>query len=323
MRYFFIMNPGSGGGKSEKKIKKILAVLDNMKINYDYKLTNCLEDACCLSLEANKKGYDVITAVGGDGTINRVINGFYDSGGKKISNSKLAVIHTGTSPDFCKSYCIPQEINQALNTLFAGKSKRISLGKITYTPIYDKNLKGMPLKNCENVRTGYFACCANIGIGASVARAANSGIRKYLGDFVGTFVALLQTLLYYRTGSFTVSLDGERKTYGNVCNIAVGKTTYIASGIKVKNELSAVDDRFYNLIIKELGLTDLIGVIRKIYSGKRFVNSKTTSLVYAKAIEVYGSVSNPEIEFDGDPRGYLPCIIETAHDYLELICEVF
>ena len=116
MRYFLIMNPGSGGEKSREKFKQILAFFNKNKLDFDYKLTDTLEDAYHLSVEANKNGDEVIIAVGGDGTINRVINGFYDPLGRRISGSKLAVIHTGTSPDFCKSYNIPLEVDRALNT---------------------------------------------------------------------------------------------------------------------------------------------------------------------------------------------------------------
>ena len=325
MRYFLIMNPGSGGG-SREKVKKILASFHQNRLEFDYKLTDTLEDAYTLSVEGNIKGYDVIVAVGGDGTINRVINGFYDPLGRRISSSKLGVIHTGTSPDLCKSYNIPLDIEQALNTVFAGKSQQISIGKITYTSVYDKGLEGQSLqplsmKN-ENVQTSYFACCANIGLGAAVARSANSGIRNYIGDFAGTFVSLIKTLLKYRPNNFSVSFDGQIQVLENVYNIAVGKTTYIASGIKVKNQLNPKDRRFYTLIIKDIGFTDWIGVIRKIYSGKRFVNNKTMSLQYASSIEVYGNSRNPELEFDGDPRGFLPCVIETAQDPIDLICEI-
>lgn len=324
MRYFLIMNPASGGEKSRDKFKKILAVLSKNSIDFDYKLTETLEDAYSLSVEANKNGCDVIIAVGGDGTINRVINGFYDPWGRRISTSKLAVIHTGTSPDFCKSYNIPLETDQALKTVLAGKSTKIAIGKITYASVYDKGLDGQPLsRENENAQTGYFACCANMGLGASVARRANGGIRKYLGDLAGTFVSLVKALLNYQPGSFSVSIDGQKQALENVYNIAVGKTTYIASGIKVKNDLSSGDKRFYNLVIKEIGFTDWPGVIRKIYSGKRFVNNSAMSLQYSRVTEIYGSSRNHEVEFDGDPRGFLPCIIETAPDPLDLICEVY
>jgi diacylglycerol kinase family enzyme len=322
MRYFLIMNPGSGGG-SREKVEKILAVFYENRLEFDYKLTDTLEDAYTLSVEGNKKGYDVIVAVGGDGTINRVINGFYDPLGRRISSSRLGVIHTGTSPDFCKSYHVPLEIEQALLTLFAGKSGQISLGKITYSYAYDQGLDDQPLsKNNENLQTSYFACCANIGLGADLARSANSGIRKYIGDLAGTFVSLIKTLLQYQPSNFSVSFDGQKQVLINVFNIAVGKTTYIASGIKVKNDLSPGDSRFYTMTIKNIGFANWASVIRKIYSGKRFVNNNTMSLQYASSIEVFGNSRNPELEFDGDPRGFLPCVIETAQDSLDLICEV-
>ena len=322
MKYLLIINPGSGGG-SREKVQKILAIFQKKGVEFDYKLTDTLEDAYTLSVEGNQKGYETIVAVGGDGTINRVINGFYNPMGKRISRSKLGVIHTGTSPDLCKSYQVPLDLEPALNTVFAGKSMKIIIGKITYTKVYDMELEGLPLcKENKDLQTSYFACCANIGLGASVARNANSGVRKYLGDFAGTFVSLLKTLLTYKAVNLSVSYDGQQQELVKVYNIAVGKTTYIASGIKVKNELTASDNRFYSLVVKDIRWADLAGVLRQIYSGKRFVNNKTMSLQYASRVEVYGNRVNSELEFDGDPRGFLPCVIEAALDPLDLICEV-
>ncbi|TGE36325.1 diacylglycerol kinase [Desulfosporosinus fructosivorans] len=325
MRYLLIMNPGSGGG-SKEKVEKILTIFQQSRLEFDYKLTDTLEDAYTLSVEGNTKGYDVIVAVGGDGTINRVINGFYDSEGRRISSSKLGVIHIGTSPDLCNSYNIPLDIEQALNTVFAGKSQEISIGKITYTCAYDQGLEGQPIqplsKINRNVQTSYFACCANFGLGASVARSANSGIRKYIGDYAGTFASLIKTLFEYKPNHFSVRFDGQSEVLEKVYNISVGKTTYIASGIKVKNQLTLGDKRFYALTIKEIGWADWFNVLLKLYRGKRFGNTKSMSLQYASSIEVYGNSKNPEIEFDGDPRGFLPCVIETARDPLDLICEV-
>ena len=81
MRYFLIFNPGSRGGKSRKKLDYILETLDKSNINYNYEITKSLEDAYQLSVQANKKDYDIIVAIGGDGTINNVLNGFFDSAG--------------------------------------------------------------------------------------------------------------------------------------------------------------------------------------------------------------------------------------------------
>lgn len=323
MRYFLIMNPGSKGGKSSKKFQRVFDILDKNNINYDYKITSSLEDAYTFSVEANQKGYDVIVAMGGDGTINRVINGFYDNSGRRIFGSKFAVIYTGTSPDFCKSYHIPIKIDQAVKVLLCGKSKKIQIGKITHASMYDKSLHGQPVPiNNYNMRISYFACCANIGLGALLARNANSGIRKFIGDYAGTFVSLIKTLIEYNPCNFIVCFDGKRQIVEKVYNIAVGRTTFIASGIKVRNNLSPGNRCFYNLIIKNMRFVNLMGILKKVYSGRKFVNNHIISLQYAKTIEVYGNNENSELEFDGDPRGFLPCLIEAAQDSLDLICEV-
>ncbi|MGI6066667.1 MAG: diacylglycerol/lipid kinase family protein [Bacillota bacterium] len=323
MKYFLIMNPASGGGKSKEKISQILAAFKKRGIDFHHQLTNHLEDAYQLSLDANQKGYDVVVAVGGDGTINRVINGFYDASGRRISQAKLGVIHTGTSPDFSKSYRVPLDVNEAIETVLKGKTRKIFIGKITCARYWDKRLDRRLLGHQqENVQHRFFACCANIGLGASVARIANSGVRKYLGDTGGTFFALIQTLFHYRPGTFVISSDGEQKVLEKVYNISIGKTNYIASGIKVNHNLMSLDDRFYQLIVKNIKLSDWMSVIKKIYSGKKFTNNETVSLHYAKVIEVQGNSKNGEVEFDGDPAGYLPCRIETAPDPIDLISEV-
>lgn len=322
MRYFFILNPGSKGGKSGKKFNKIFQLLDKNKIDYEFKATNSLEDAYDYSVYANKKGYDIVVAVGGDGTINRVLNGFYDDEGKRISNAKFAVIYTGTSPDFCKSYNIPIQLDKAVDTLLKNKSRRITIGRIVHHISYDETLDKKALNiNDPKIIVSYFACCANVGVGPHIARSANSGIRKYIGDFFGTFISLIKTIIQYKPNDFTINFDGKIQTLKKVFSLSIGRTTYIASGIKVKNDLSFDDNSFYNLLVKNMGLLNLVGVFRKIYSGEQFENDSIISLQYAEHIEIYGNSQNSEIEFDGDPRGFLPCTIESAQDTLDLICE--
>jgi len=315
MRYFLIMNPSSKGGKSRKLFNRIFEALDNRKIEYSYEITNSPDRAYELSKLAGMQNFDVIVAVGGDGTINRVLNGLFDSSGKRISKSRFGVIYTGTSPDFCKSYGIPISLDGAINTLINMHEKEIQIGKIVFSKSdhkgYDQKTEQMTEKT-----TQYFACCANIGIGAQVARIANSGIRKYLGDYGGTFIALIRSLISYRPASFKVSIDGVAHRFDRVCNIFIGKTYYVASGLKVRNELECLDDRFYCLVVQNINLINLFGILNAIYTGKQIKNSKAAKLLYGKNIEISGM---SEIEFDGDPAGFLPCSIEMATDTIRLI----
>ena len=104
MKCFFIINPQSRNGRSGKMTDRLISLCKDTGIDGEYALTTSLGHAFELSQKANRESYDAVVAVGGDGTINRVLNGFYNEKGRRLSNAKMCVIHTGTSPDFCKSY---------------------------------------------------------------------------------------------------------------------------------------------------------------------------------------------------------------------------
>ncbi len=319
MKYFLIMNPGSKGGQSKKYFNKIFDAFNKAKIDYDYKYTTELEDAYTYSVEANKAAYNVIVAVGGDGTINSVLNGFFDLKGELISNSKMGVIYTGTSPDFCKSYNIPQKTDDAIKTLLENYSRQVYIGKLLCSTENDKSLNDSDASEIKSPKLRYFGCCTNIGLGATLARKANNGIRKYLGDTIGTFLSLIGTLVVYKANDFVVKKDEKKHTISNLYNLSVGRTKFIASGIKVHNKISYFEKRFYCLTARKPNLFNLPSLIKKVYSGKEFNNTEILSLDYCNKIEVLGNCKNPEVELDGDPIGYLPCKIETSIDKLDLI----
>lgn len=283
-RYYFIMNPGSKGGNSGKRLEAIHGLLSRTGIDYDYCVTKSLADAFEMSVKANLNGYGTIVAVGGDGTINRVINGFYDKDGVRLSNAKFGVIYTGTSPDFCKSYNIPLDTEKAVDILTKGNSRPVGTGRIEFED-----------------KVKYFACCANIGLGAELARNANGGVRKIFGDTAGTFLALIKTLCTYKP--IDITLNG--RELAHIYNISVGKTYYVASGLKIKNKLDIADERFYVLKIQG----KLLSLMRKMYGGSEL------ELDYESKITVTGC---GEVEFDGDEGGQLPCIITPA-EHLEVI----
>jgi diacylglycerol kinase family enzyme len=322
MKYFLIFNPGSRNGQSEKLISRIRRLLNDRKVDYEYGITESLQDAYLLSQKANLSGYDVVVAVGGDGTINKVLNGFYDDSGLRVSKARLGVIYTGTSPDFCKSYCAPYvNIERSIDVLLVDNTTKIQIGKITLAKKIQPELNEQTVQNDSNFIIRYFSCCANIGLGASVARYANSGIRKIAGDNLGTFSALIKAFMSYRPSELSISFNGEEELLSRLYNLSVGKTFHIASGIKVKNSLVEGDDSFYALIVRNVGWMKVPYCLKSIYSGKEIPNSDTVYIKYAKNIEVYGNSDTPEVEFDGDPQGFLPCRIEMAKDKLELIHE--
>lgn len=94
----------------------------------------------------------------------------------------------------------------------------------------------------------------------------------------------------------------------------------IASGIKVPID-PKMNDRFYVMGASDIRISNVLGLFRKVYSGKEFKNDKTLWLGYSHRIEVQNQLYNPDIEFDGDPAGFLPCSISAANDSLEIFVE--
>lgn len=315
MKCFLILNPGSRAGSSKKKFDKIFRILSSSGIQYNYKITEKLEDAYTFSLQANSEDYDAIIAVGGDGTINNVINGFYDKDGKKISKAAFGVIYTGTSPDFCKSYKIPLKLEDAINIIVNAKKQKIKIGKIKFCQSINKD--EIPLSEVQNSIVKYFACCVNIGLGATLARRANSGIRKYFGDFFGTFYSLIATIAHYKSAEYICKYNGQEKSIRKCYNLSIGITPLIASGIKVPRQPDFVN-QFYLMGACNLNWLNIIGVFRKIYSGKPFKNDSSLWIDYSDSIEISNNIKNPDIEFDGDPAGFLPCSINFVQNDLDI-----
>lgn len=319
MTLYLIINPKAKDGRSRKLTSHIFSRLNALEVSYQYKIIDDIEEATQHAFWANKEGYDIIVAVGGDGTIRAVLNGFFDDEGRRLSSAAMGVIYTGTSPDFCKSYNIPTQIDEAIDTLLKNHTKEITVGRISFSKVNDPRLSHISLANSTTSKTEYFGCCANIGLGAKVARKANSGIRKYLGDFPGTLISLIVSIAKYTPSNQFVELNNMSHSISRLYNLSVGKTQYIASGIKVFHKLDPDSKQLYCITARDFTLFSLPGILRKAYSGKEFKNSDKFKIEYTDEIKISGNAINPEIELDGDPAGYLPCQIDIARDCLTLV----
>jgi diacylglycerol kinase family enzyme len=308
MNCFFIINQHSRNGRSGRRTRELFNLLKDNGLTYSHAFTKSLDHARLLSKKANLEGAENIIAVGGDGTINKVLNGFFDEHGHRLSRAKMGVIHTGTSPDFCKSYGIPRSLDTAVQSIKKGMTSLVRIGMIQC-----RVSPGQPSGPL------FFGCCANIGLGASLARAANGGIRKYAGDTAGTLLSLILLLLRYHPAMVSLAIDDKRREISRMYDIAIGRTRYIASGIQVQHSLGPLDPRLYAVTVRNLSPFNLIPVLNILYGVKPIPPSRSDiSLDYGNRIEIAGD-SSIEVECDGDPAGYCPCTITTAPDPLELI----
>lgn len=226
---------------------------------------------------------DVAVAVGGDGTINLVINGIMNAPRPKA----LGVLYAGTSPDFCLYHGIPVEPEESLRTLMEGHTAQIDLGEVT----------------TDGFR-GWFASSCNIGLGAPVAACSNA-LRRYLGDTMGTLAAALRAILVTPRFDLEIAVDGENPVaFKQVRNLTILKNPLIASGLRLDLPVEPDDGLMHAVVIPSLDLHALAGLYRgRLPAGATVLTGRRFSIRTDRPVPV---------EYDGDPQ--------PAHTPVEIAC---
>lgn len=201
MAAYLIMNPTAKSGKSKSRWDNLFELLKQHGVVYEVGESQYPGHSIELAYNAAlSEKYSSIVAVGGDGTINEVLNGICSTRDKIDSLPPLGILYTGTSPDICKYHNIPLHMEDAVKLLKSGRSKTVDIGEVEHV------WRG-------EMTTRYFLCSVNLGIGAAVADGSNSGLRKYLGDFLGTMVSILRSVIKHKNADFRCTVDGKERLF--------------------------------------------------------------------------------------------------------------
>lgn len=291
-----IMCPTSKSGKGKRHWSYWQGCLDKAGLSYSCVETHYPGHAYEIAQQAN----DTVIAVGGDGTINEVLNGVLTSKNPQA----MGVLYSGTSPDFCRFHNIPAPPAESIQTLFAGVSNKVDVIKIEYH------------SQDNSCITKYFACSCNIGLGADVARFANRN-RKIFGDITGTFLGLMRAIVFHKPNNLQITIDGQEHLLQKCNHLMIIKNPHIASGLKLQLDIKNNDGKGYVLAICNKSKMGLLKLLPGIYTGK-IASSKNIFIKPFTQIEV-SSKKRIEIEFDGDPQGYLPVKAHILACHLDLI----
>ena len=303
---FLIFNPSSKSYQGQKKWPAIFERMNKSSIVWSYAMTQGHLDGQRLAFEAAQKGFDAVIAVGGDGTINEVISGISAYKEKDSSSqTRFGVIYTGTSPDFCAWHSLSLEPDVIMNSIFSGKTRNIDLCKIEHF-----------CTQSQSRVSRFFSCSANFGLGAEIARGANSGLREKFGDGLGTFLSMIKAIAGYKPVSFNLIADGKKLKFDSVQNIFAGKNPNIASGIKLKLDISDNDGKMFVVVLSGISRFRLLPLLPSVYTGgicKRF------KPIFCSKLEITTDNNVGEVEYDGDPQGTLPASISVKPSFLPLL----
>lgn len=227
MKYIFIINPNSGNVILDKIKANIRKAMDGL--DYEIKETKSPNHATRIALKYKDEENAVVYSVGGDGTLNEVINGL--AGGK----CKLGIIPCGSGNDFYKSL-----------DKYSKKESTIDLGIIN-----DKF---------------YFVNIASVGFDAEVCNEAN--LIKEKGRFKKTayYLGIIKTFLKFRFKSYHITCN-EKEYNEKYTIIAICNGRYYGGGFQIAPLASFDDDLFDVYLASKMGRLKLINIFMKLMKG--------------------------------------------------------
>jgi diacylglycerol kinase (ATP) len=240
-----------------------------------------------LARRAAEQEAELLVVVGGDGTLNEVVNGVLAAG----SSPELAVLPLGTGMDFGRTYGIPSRFEDAVRVAVDGTTRTIDAGRVRY-------------RWGEGEDERYFANVASVGMSAAVARRAD-GMTKVLGGRITFFYALVRVFLGWENTDLTVTIDGQPEPRrGRMHDVLVANGQYHGGAMWLAPEASPDDGLFDVLLIGDVTKMDFLTAVGKIYRGTHLAHPKV-DLLRGAGVAVDAPVALP-IETDGENVGTTP-----------------
>jgi len=282
-----IVNPVAGAGGTTKKWPQIKAQLKSIGLRFEHDLTEAPGHAIELARSAVKKGYELVVSVGGDGTINEIVNGLYDSG--SLREVALGIISTGTGHDYIRTIGIPGDCKKACQCLTNPRKLTVDLGVVEYAN------NGRPAKRL-------FVNFAGMGFDAEIVKATTQRFKAF-GSLPSYLLGLLTTLIFYQNKRVSIKLDGQTEDR-KVCLILLGNGKYGGGGMLATPHADLMDGLLDVLIIDDLSKPDLLWSLPRVYRGTHLTHPKVT-LRKVREIEIQ-PIEEMFLQADGELLGEIP-----------------
>jgi len=305
-RTVLIVNPKSQGGRLGKRWTEIADTIGRA-FPFDEAITQGPGDATRLAREALKAGAERVVAIGGDGTINEVVNGFFDDRGAPIApDASFAVIPFGTGGDFRRTLQLPTELADAAAVIAANQRRRIDVGRLELTTPSGGRAVRM------------FANIASFGVSGVVDRLVNESGKK-LGR-LSFLAASARATWSYKNQRVQLVFDGKDRVEATINTVAIANGRYFGGAMMVAPNAEVDDGAFDVIAMGDFGFGDLLASGRRLFNGTHLTMDKVTArrakVVDAEPIEPSAVV---ELDIDGENLGRLPARFEIVASALWVV----
>jgi diacylglycerol kinase (ATP) len=284
------VNPASDNGVTGRRWPELAHRAAALGLTGDTLLSERPGHLSELAEQAAHDGAPLVVAVGGDGTLNEVVNGLVRGGG----GPELATIPIGTGMDFVRTYGIPHSFEGAVRTAVDGATRSVDVGRVSF-------------RTWAGAEAERYVCnVGSVGMSAAVAQRAN-GMSKALGGKATFFYALVRVFLAWQNTVIDVDLDGRRRS-ARMHDVIVANGQYHGGAMWLAPEAQPDDGLFDVLLIGDVTKADFATTAPKLYRGTHLAHPKV-DLERARVVTVDAAEVLP-IELDGEQVGTTPARFE-------------
>jgi diacylglycerol kinase (ATP) len=288
----FIVNPIAGSGRAHGIVPRIEAWLRERGIDGRMVETSEAGHAERLAASASGAGHDRVVAVGGDGTMQEVINGLLSSGAAADRRApEMAIVPAGRGNDMARSVRLPIDPMACLP---------IALGAVTHP--FDVGLATNP----DGSRR-YFGAAGGVGFDAAVAYTMAVRRRFWMRGEPGYFLATLNELRRYRNSELSITLSGQgtdRVVSQRFLFVAFANGPYYGGGMQICPDAKTDDGWLDVCLVGDLSRLAALRELPGIYQAKHLRNPKV-EIVHARSVHIEGTPAT-RVHLDGEPFGSVP-----------------
>ncbi|MCU0689862.1 MAG: YegS/Rv2252/BmrU family lipid kinase, partial [Polyangiaceae bacterium] len=251
-------------------------------------------------------GVDIIAVVGGDGTLNEVVQAYLDPRGEPRPGPDLGVIPIGTGCDFKRSIGLSGDIQEAVHRLRDTTPRSLDMGVMELVDFQDRPC----------VRA--YINITSFGMGGVADRLVNE-TPKWLGGKACFFVGSFRAMLKYRNAHVRVRVDGDVLIDGPIFNVAMANGRYFGGGMMIAPDADLSDGQLDVVCLGDLSRTEAIALSSKIYRGGHVGLSKV-SVARGRVVEADPMRPREEVllDMDGETPGKLPIRVRAVQGHLRV-----
>ncbi|MDF2950867.1 MAG: hypothetical protein K0S18_450 [Anaerocolumna sp.] len=292
--YHFIVNPHSRSKKGIEVWNVVQRELKNQNVPYEVYYTRNVLHATEIAGQICSNGSDVkkIIILGGDGTVNEVINGIPD-----FDKVLLGYIPSGSSNDLARSLCLPKDPLESLNRILSPRNfKYVDIGVISID-----NTMGNPIQSRK------FAVSTGTGFDAAICEEIlQTNLKSTLNKFgLGKFSYLIVAIKQLLTAPFlqgTVTIDGNvTKKYKDILLITSMIHKFEGGGLKLVPSANPTDGKLSVCIVSGLSRGKLLFLLPTLLFGKH-IYFKGVETFHCKTLEIHTELP-AKVHVDGEYPG--------------------